>query len=490
MRKKKNIIILLIIIVLALIITGVIIYLATDLFKSPSKLFWKYFVKAGENIEILSDDKIAMQNEFRRSGSYISNGQLSFKLEQGENSFKELNIVTTSRRDANTGRTYADAILKNGDLDIFKVSYINSGDVYGIKCDEVAPVYVGARNTGLQKLAKDYKIPNGELIPDSIYIDSFYSDIKLNNEQKKYVKDTYIPIIMNNIQNEQYAKGGEQILVNDTEYHNVNTYSLKLSGENAKKIFIECLDNLKADNESLVMLSTVFSKLGFNEEFANNENLNIEIQKLIEKIQESECEGNWEIYLYEESGNVIRAELRLQEKAIIMYDKLENRQKLLIEVSGKDADTIIYNNDITENSNDIIDLGGYIDREEESKTLITISKEKQENSNNSIVEIVPDTQREEKKVTIEVNRSNIQNNSYSNVYNIVINVDENNVINILHNSNTVRVNQVEEIMELTDSNTAIANNYNEKQFKSFITGWYEILKNKFITKLETLGFEN
>ena len=97
---------------------------------------------------------------------------MSLVIEQGENSSKQLNATTNARHDQNTGRTYAEAILKNGDIDLFKVSYINSGDIYGIKCDEIFPNYVGIQNADLSQLAANLGIPNSN-IPNRIVPQAF-----------------------------------------------------------------------------------------------------------------------------------------------------------------------------------------------------------------------------------------------------------------------------------------------------------------------------
>ena len=77
-------------------------------------------------LKIIENDKFSNQAEYKKSNSYESAGNITFIKEQGEESSKQFNVVTTARHDKNTGRTYADATLKNGELDLFKASYINS----------------------------------------------------------------------------------------------------------------------------------------------------------------------------------------------------------------------------------------------------------------------------------------------------------------------------------------------------------------------------
>ena len=159
-------------VVLVVTIIVTIMLLSTDALKSDRELFWNYFAQNVDVSDFIFKNKLESQYEFKENNSYTSSGDLSLVIEQGENSSKQLNATTNARHDQNTGRTYAEAILKNGDIDLFKVSYINSGDIYAIKCAEVTPVYIGFRD------GKPYEIFCGKS-EDSFNI-------------PKYVKDGFI----------------------------------------------------------------------------------------------------------------------------------------------------------------------------------------------------------------------------------------------------------------------------------------------------------
>lgn len=124
--NKKKVFVIILIITIILISVLAILYFTTDLFKSNEELFWKYFAQSKDVIKIIENDKFSNQAEYKKSNSYESAGNITFIKEQGEESSKQFNVVTTARHDKNTGRTYADATLKNGELDLFKASYINS----------------------------------------------------------------------------------------------------------------------------------------------------------------------------------------------------------------------------------------------------------------------------------------------------------------------------------------------------------------------------
>lgn len=490
MKKKKLLIITIISIILLIGIIIGIIYFATDIFKPNSELFWKYFSKASNiTTELLSSKEQKMQNEFKQNNTYMSNGELLLSIEQGKNSIKQLKINTTKRHDVNSGGTYWDATLKNGDLNICNVSYINSGDIYAIKCDDVTPIYVGFSNSNLQELATKYKLEGVEIMPNALNTTAFASLLDFTTEQEKYLIDTYFPIIINNIQEKQYTKKKEQIRINESTY-NVNVYSLQLSGQDFRKILIDLLNNLKSDNEVLEILSTKFTNLQLGSNYTEIANLSAKITELIKKLEEADIQNELNISVYEENGETIKIVVEIPNVTKIEIEIIDNKKKLVVEISNinnKEESTI------NENSNEIIDLTPYEGNEEENDTTrIIIERENINNSNLVKINLIPNIKNEEQNIYMEMNISNIQNNSFNNKFTITTNLNnngKNQKVTVSYDNKTTKTNEVEEITELNSSNTVIANNYDANQFRTFITNYYQMFIDKFTQKLGTLGFE-
>ena len=57
-----------------------------------------------------------------------------------------------------------------------------------------------------------------------------------------------------------------------------------------------------------------------------------------------------------------------------------------------------------------------------------------------------------------------------------------------YDNNTIKADQVEEIPELTGSNTAIASNYDANTFNTFLSNWVNLFMNALSEKLTVLGF--
>ena len=127
------------------------------------------------------------------------------------------------------------------------------GDIYAIKCDEVFPNYIGIQNSGLTQLAQNYQIANAENVPDTINFEEYNDLLQITEEQEEHLKDTYMPIILNNIAKKPYIKNEEQISLDfetDNYTYNTNSYELRLSEETLKNILTSTLNTVRTETET------------------------------------------------------------------------------------------------------------------------------------------------------------------------------------------------------------------------------------------------
>lgn len=364
MTKKK--ILLIALPIATVVIIGIIfavLFFATDIFKSPEDLFWEYMAQNKDIVNVLENDKLALQNDFKNNNSYTSNGNFTYTDAQGENSSKSFNVVTTSRKDINANRTYADATLKNGDIDLFNVSYIKSGnaetgDVYGIKASEVVNNYVGFRNLGLKQLAAKYNISTDK-VPDTIVWSDYTGVVDLTDEQKNHLYETYLPILKNNISKDNYVKTNQDIQI-DGQTYNANVYAAQLTGEEIKQVILDFLDALKNDTETMVLISNKASVLNLGVEYTDMTNLTMKINNVIDKVNSLNITNNATIYVYENYDETIRTVLDIDNFLKITYDRINNKQILTFDYTkGSIADilsnTVTTDTEINMDSNTIID---------------------------------------------------------------------------------------------------------------------------------------
>ena len=493
MKKKTLFIIITIIILLSIISIITLLYFTTDLFKSNEELFWKYFSQNKDVLSVLNNDKLTSLNEFKKNNSYTSSGNLKFVIKQGKNSFKQFNATTQSRYDINTKRKYSDITLKNGELNLLTLSYINSGDIYGIKCDEVFDNYIGIRSEGLLDLLINHNIQNTENIPENTNENEYKDIFSISEEQKNHFIDVYVPIVLENIGADKYTKSKEQIIIDNEESgnlytYNTNLYTLKLSGKDVKNILIQCLETLKNDTKTLIWLNNKCTLLGIENEFTDSSNISIKVQEYINKLQDEEIEDSIEIYVYEYDGKLIKTRIVIQNRCEIIFENIPNYQVFTVNLRN----TLIRDDLEQEQNTDVIDLNIENEMEKLDHSQIVLKKI----NNNSVVtnkiNIIPDMNNPEKYISFVADINEMQNDTSSNYYTLEINNskdDKIEKINIEYDSTILKQDQVEEIEELTSNNTAIADNYDSEVFEKFLKNWCDLFMNELSDRMTTLGFE-
>lgn len=482
MKKKK---ILLIVLPIILIIVGLAIgatlYFTTDLFKSNEQLFSKYFMQNGELFSIIENENAKAQSEFKTNNTYTMAGNLSTTVQDGSNA-QEINAVTSSRHDSQTGRTYSDITLKNGETDTLTVSYINSDDVYAIKCDDIMPNYIGIRNNELNKFMQNMGVTDVTKIPSSINLEMLSDISDITDEQKQHIINTYSRVIQDSISKEKFTKLGKKEITIENNNYNANTYKLELDGSTLKQIAVNCLTTLKDDNATLVILSNKFTILGL-EEYTDITKLSEKINNILTKIQQDNSNNveNITITVYESKGKTIRTEIELNEEdkeSILSSDNtIDNNTQAVQESTTKNTYTITIDktsNGNTSNANITVSTSETKnDTQSENNTMqILLSKTKTDSNVVNDVTIIPDINNmaETLKMTTTIGKEN--SNTISSSSNVTASVSSDGInvqtIQSLYNQTIEKADQVNEIMELKNSNTVIANNYSKEQLLPFL----------------------
>ena len=464
--KKKGlslwIIILIVILILGAGAVGGYLYFYTDLFKKPQELFWKYLSQEKELLKIFENEYDAQQTEAWKNSSYVSSGSLTTLIQKGTEK-KNINVTTATRHDNTTGRTYAEANLKNGQDSILTFSYINSGNVYAIKCEDILKYYIGIRNENLNELIN--KLSDGITLPEGLLGEKI--EIKnekiITAEEQQQLLNTYLNIVKQNISEENYSK---------SKSNNVNTYTLKLEMDNIKQILSNCLENAKTDTtilntikESNLLTETDFAQLiSILKESINNNNSNIQTV----------------ITVYEKDGNTIKTDIIISVKDelgatlqyIVTINNISTQQELKAEVLlGKTDKT-----DAT--SENMI-----------SSTKIEVSKIIEESTITNKYKIMPNVSKQNETYSIESKIGKLVNGSATNTFITTIN-DENSTIKATYNKNINKVEQVEEIIEIKNNNTIIINNYSKEQLKPFVEKNVLSKKDKITNKINQVVTES
>ena len=123
---------------------------------------------------------------------------------------------------------------------------------------------------------------------------------------------------------------------------------------------------------------------------------------------------------------------------------------------------------------------------------VTISKSNSGNSTLYNIEFVPNTVNIDNTINISINLGNVTETGYSNSYEVSVINGESNVYNLKYDTNTVATDKVEEIEELTSSNTIILNSpqYSIDQATTFLMQYMQINTNLIVNKAQNLGMNS
>lgn len=488
MRRNKTKILLIIIPILLLVIAGTVLgvlYFTTDLFKSNQELFAKYFIQNGEIFEMLENANLEEQNTFKTSNSYTGTGELTLNVQNGSNT-QTIKANTASVYDANTKRKYNRFVLKNADSDLLEVSYINSDDVYAIKCSDIVNSYIGFRNSDLKTFAKNMGASEADIqkIPDMIEFTSINDIGKITSDQKQHIIDTYSKVILESIPKEKYSKiGRTQIAIEGVTYE-TNGYRLTLEPEITNQMIINCLTTLKSDNTTLVMISNKLSALGIESSYTDITKLAEIINNIIEKYQNNNSNNSSiEIELYENAGKAIRTSIKLSEGNQIIIDKTDNDnlKKVIITIEAE--------NDTNTNTMNGTELNA------SKATISQVILQKAETATETTNEItfIPDTNNKVEQMSTKTIIGKIQGDIFTNTSTATVTMPTGGVdietTSATYTQTLQKANQVQEIMELKNSNTIIVNNYTKEQLMPFLTSVGNKVETVLPNKIAQLGID-
>lgn len=332
---RKKMIIISIIVVLLVILSGGIAfaYLTTDLFKSNQTLFFKYIGQALDDIKYVENTQLSEIEKLKEEMPYKVTGNLKF--EAGEtntdlnaNVLSNLSLNIESKVDKSLEKTYTKANLLNNNQNLFTLEYANSNNIYALKSDEIVTAFLGIENDNLKVLAQKLGITDTSDIPDSI--EQFNSDgiFTMTEEEKTHISQNYFPVLMQNINKENFTKEKNVIVNKNGVDYNSTGYRITLKDNELKQIEIALLETLKQDSITLNLLTTKAKLLGLSEKYTKINNLTEEIQKHINTINNENdvSDTNLSIIVYIDDNKVIKTEINFGEVLFTIYGETINNQ--------------------------------------------------------------------------------------------------------------------------------------------------------------------
>lgn len=373
MPKKKRMlltsVIVMVVILIIAIISCIVLYMTTDLFKSNRELFTKYAKDTFYNVNKLFDDEnMNEMNQIFQNNKYeiASETSINYKEENKENAINNIKLIVNGKVDENEKYNYQDIALKNKENEkLYGIEYLKDNNQYGIRINGIqqfATEKIGDNNQEKTLLGALEINPNDENEMNILKLFSEMSfkntKIKLTEEENVNLQNRYVGILMKNVTEDKISKKQNVIITINDKKINTNAYIVTLTKEQLNNIHIEMLNQLKKDDIILSKIEEVekirhqYKMMTGYEENENSikEEFAKEIDEEIKEIQNSNI------------GNDIRK--------ITVFEN--NMKSIAMQIESDEATTIITT--ISDGNNTTYEYLKQETTEKENSTNIKIEK--------------------------------------------------------------------------------------------------------------------
>lgn len=450
-RKKKRTVIILIIVILILIfgVSGVLLYLNTDMFKSNAILFGKYIGQNTQNMKemynICEPDEYANKlkenkyiNETEIKVNYTEN--MGTSSENTKNAINNLKLTIDGQTDRKNGYNYQNMNLLNNEDNIVQIEYTQRDNTYGIRFSDLFNQYILVDNSNLKELFEkmDYSEQEVNEVSDEIQVDEQIDSIKFSEEELETLSQKYLGIIGSGFSKDNFSKKSNQVIKINNKDVNTNVYILKMTKEQLNDTYIKILEELKQDDIILSKLDKIqeigklYTTLNSVKENSLKEEFVEEIEDKIEEINSNNIgQDETRVEVYENNKATIRTSIITNEYRI-NYDWLQEENNKYAQISMEDTTADKENKQsITikkENENIKIE---FEEKSEENTKIISFEENKKVNE-----------EKQEKSIKIKYEDSNNKVELNAEQKNSIVEKFEKELT--LNDENSVKLNQLEE----------------------------------------------
>lgn len=469
--KKKGIIITIVIIILLIVIAvgGVMLYLFTDLFKSNQTLFLKYFDQTIQGMKYETNDQTKDIIEAQKENPYQMKGTLNFDYDGNENQqaevLKQMKVELETNANGQEEKSYTKASILYQNQNLFNLEYANSNNIYALKSDEIVTAFIGVRNSNLKVLAQKLGMQDTSNIPDSITPIDYEDLLNISEEEKQHISDTYLPVIVNNIEKSKYSKQSNIPITKEGVEYNTTSYRVDLTSEDIANISVKLLETLKQDSITLNFIATKAKILDLPEEYTQVNNLTKQIDEQIKKIEDSEKspENGVSIVVYEEKGQTVLTEIIIKNNVKFTLYTSNTNQKNSIYVMSENLST----------SNDYNTVEMQVTQTKTAKQTNTEILVNKDNDKGLEIYLTNEGLPSDEKVTTTCE----------------INYNDGNDKYIANYEQEINFNEENEIISLDNTNCAILNDYPTDQLSMLIVLIAQQTQNVMNQKMQQLGIQ-
>jgi len=350
MNKSKGRVVFIIAIILVILLalggTSAVLYFTTDLFKNEKTLFYKYINESQKIGQILSYSDFYGYNQKKETTPHTFERTISFNesespstLNSNNSPINNFKIEINGKNDPINENEFRNIKIKYKDNELFQVSTIRNGDLYGTLLHDIITKYIAIENNNLHEFASKLGIENAENIPDKIQFDKYNDLFSLSEQQKKDILNTYKSVLSNFTEGDYIKQKNVPLLLNNNNI-NTTTYSLVLTEKQVYNIYKMLLESTQNSEVIINLIREKGRILGYGEKQLNeivNEFKDYIQKELIEDInlEEKSDKEELRIILYVADKKLLKTEIIIEENEItgIIYES----NKLSISVDRKNS---------------------------------------------------------------------------------------------------------------------------------------------------------
>lgn len=474
-RKKRILIIVLsIITVFILIIGGVLIYLnvATDAFKSPDELFYKYLYQNGSIADVFDTDLLDRYYQRIENNAYNGTGEVTIKTGMNDNSesdtkefdtlMNNLKLSYTTKSNLAEKKQETEATIAYNDQEQFKFSVVQDNNNYGIKSDEVVYKYLKLKNENLRDIYTKLGVQDLESIPNQFNKIDYNIYKNMNAQDKATILSTYQNVLNKGILSNHYTKQAKVNLNFNGQSVVANAYSLTLTEEEISSLKISLLETLMTDELTLKYL-VQFLQLDSSYTVQIKQSIQEEIDNL--KREQIENNENVRITVYESNMQLLTTIVETPEANYTLNNNVsETNQKVTIVKQSNDGNNI--------------------------NTTVTLERNTSDSSNSFKMEQISTTG----ETTTDRNAITVNLNGNVDTGNLELNVKLENLIgnklNEINYTDKKEFSSSVDIEGLNDDNSVSLNDMTLEEINSLYKSIVERIQYLYNEKLPNIGFDS
>ncbi len=295
-KRIKLIVTITIVIFTLLIVTFILLFTVTDIFKTDKELFFKTVSQISDKKDGFIDDKITQYFEKKKTTPYENQGSYTVNMSQGNeqsqqvfDKFNNINIEFSGKTDNPNSNSQQEIKLNYSNEVSIPLNYKKIGSIVGIQADYLSTNYIAF---DISKL--------GEFLGINIDLEKTLQ-VEFTEEEKKHISEVFASVLNEQLSKDKFSK---------TKGMEETGYKLTLTLGEIKNIYIQLLEKIKDDQ---IILNKI------NEISSNDQDTQITSEDMQEII--------------DSYSNNVEEELNNIKIEIIAYSKNKKLSKISISIS-------------------------------------------------------------------------------------------------------------------------------------------------------------